>query len=297
MWNRRAAAFWRVDIADGTVSKVCDGIGGGCYFDWDSKGNIYGNGGIRTSPDGKKTPFIKGFLNCIPVAIDSHDNLYISDYNKAPRTYKIPLNKVTDDMLPIVATYQKDGSGKVDITVTPDFKPAGLVIEMQKNVGDAYSFNCDAWGNCYFTQNGKNIIWKYSPEGKVRQLGLGAAWARYACPDANGEFFHLGFDIIKVAANGQRIGMFAPATDLNHSVAIDLDAQGNLYQSQPSEFTHKQGVTTYDEKGTPLDPESRGIIYKYTPDGRRSVLAYVGLKPFGVRIMPKNKYPLTKPAE
>jgi len=286
--------FWRIDLADGTVFRICQSIGGNSYFDWDSKGNLYACGN-RTSPDGKRTPFIQGLVNPTAIAIDSHDNLYFNEYQKHAGTYKLPLGKVTEDMLPITVIHTKDASGKVDITVPPEFKPAGLVTQMQMNVADAYSLTCDAWDNIYFTQNPEGPVWKYSPEGKVTKFGLGSSWARYACPAANGEFYHLGGDIIKGAANGQRIGWFSPSTDRNHSIAIDLDAQGNLYEAQPSHALDKP--TQLDEQGTPVDLEHRGIIYKYTPDGRRSVLGYVGFKPWGIRVMPKNKYPTIKPAE
>jgi|GEM_PF-2858392 len=287
--------FFRIDTTDGTVTKISDLAGQ--HFDWDSKGNLYTSGGhvTRISPDGKITPFIK-FDNSWSIAIDSHDNLYTAENNKHDRTYKVQLSKITDDMLPITVTHPKDASGKVDLDAEPDIKPAGAMIVMQNNVSDAYSFWCDAWDNCYFTQNGKNIIWKYSPEGKVSKFGLAAIWARAGCPDANGEFYHLGGEIVKVATNGQRIGMFAPATDMDHPFAIDLDAQGNLYESTPTYFKAVRGVTKCDATGTPLDVKLRGLIYKYTPDGERSVI-YCGASPFGIRIFPKNKYPTSKPAE
>ena len=297
--ENKGTGFFRIDTADGTVTRVGDC--GGCTFDWDSKGNLYTVAGkvTRISPDGKQTPFIKGFTMCIGIAIDSHDNLYASDYNKHDRTYKVPLSKITDDMLPITVTHLKDASGKENLDADADIKPEGVMTVMQRNVADSYSFWCDAWDNCYFTQNGPQIIWKYSPEGKVSQFGLGAIWARAGCPDANGEFFHLGNDIVKVATNGRRIGMFAPGTDLNHPCAIDMDAQGNLYQGQPAHFTFDwKNEPKRDAAGiTPLDIKQRGIIYKYTPDGERSVLAYCGTNPFGVRIIPKNKFPTIKPAE
>jgi len=297
----RGPGFFRIDITDGTVTRV--GECGGMTFDWDSKGNLYTVAGpvTKISPDGKRTPFIKGFGMCIGIAIDSHDNLYTSEYNKHDRTFKIPLSKITDDMLPITVTHPKDASGKENLEVDADIKPEGAkeaMIILQRNVPDSYSFWCDAWDNCYFTQNGPQIIWKYSPEGKVSRFGYGAYWARAGCPDANGEFYHLGGDIVKVATNGLRIGMFAPSADLNHPCSIDLDAQGNLYQGQPCHVMFDQkNPPKRDATGTPLDINQRGIIYKYTPDGRRSVLAYCGTNPFGIRMFPKNKFPTVKPAE
>jgi len=286
---------YKVDIETGKYSMFV-GNGPGVSLDFDSKGNLYRVGGLveKVSPDGKRVKkFLVGLKMDLAVAIDSEDNLYTAEYyQKNSRVFKIPLKKVTDDMLPITVMYKDN-----DLAEQPTFKPEGLVTVIQDKVVYPYGLSIDAYDNVYMTRlNSVEFpsFYKYTPEGKVSPFGWGASWPRNVCIDANGEFYAIGHNIVKISSKGRRIGAFAPCTDFHHSIGIDLDANGNLYQAN-ARIAEKPGPLATD--GTPVNPDERGAIYKYTPDGRRTVVTLVGCKLFGVRIMPKNKYPTTRPME
>lgn len=286
--------IFKVNLADGSSEVLAKG-GGNVSLDFDSKGNIYTAGGhiLRTSPDGTTTKtFLKGLTMAFALVIDSKDNLYFADYQgKNCRTWKVPLGKVTDDMLPITVTY-KDKEQKQD----PDIRPEGLLVQVHCLLGNPYGLSCDAYDNVYMTQLTTSYpsFWKYTPEGKVSEGGWGSNWPRLVIPNADGGFTALGGPIVKVAPNGLRIGVFAPATDFHHSTGMAFDEQGNLYQPNPPAHGEQPVDWTITE---PKDPECRSYIYKYTPDGRRSVIARMGRALWGVRIIPKTKNPTTKPAE
>ena len=291
------ATIFRINLADPKYTvEVVGKAGANVSLDFDSKGNIYAAGGdiSRTTPNGKTNKkFLTGLTMGFACVMDSKDNLYFADYQgKNCRTWKVPVNKVTDDMLPIKVTY-KDKDHEQD----PDIRPAGLLVQVHNFKGAPYGLSCDAFDNVYMTRLSSTAyptFWKFTPEGKVSEVGWGSNWPRQAIINADGSFTTLGGPIMKVSKGGLRIGMFGPATDFHHSTNISFDDQGNLYQANPPEKAEK--VTDWNDPN-PKNPEFRSHVYKYTPDGERSEIARVGRALWFAMVYPKAKYPTSKPAE
>jgi formylglycine-generating enzyme required for sulfatase activity len=287
--------IFKINLADPEYKvEVLGSAGANVSLDFDSKGNIYAAGGTisKRTPDGKTKPFLTGLRMGFACVIDSKDNLYFADYQKKNcRTWKIPLNKVTDDMLPITVTY-KDEDQEQD----PDIKPAGLLIQVHNLKGNPYGLSCDAYDNVYMTRLSSDFpsFYRFTPEGKVSEGGWGSNWPRQVIINADGSFTALGGPIMKVSKGGLRIGMFAPDIDFHHSTSISFDDHGILYQATPPAKAEK--VTDWNDPN-PKDPEFRSHVYKYTPDGERSEIARMGRNLWFSMVYPKTKYPTTKPAE
>jgi hypothetical protein len=291
--------IFKINLADGKWEVFRDGPAN-VSMDFDSKGNIYGAGGdiSKISPDGKtRKKFLTGLIMGFACVIDSKDNLYFSDYMaKNARTWKLPLDKVTDDMLPITVTY-KDKDQEQD----PNIKPAGLLTEVHimKDLRLPYGLSCDAFDNVYLTRLSGDYptFWKITPEGKVSVGGWGSDWPRKVIINADGSFTALGGSIMKISKSGLRTGMFAPAIDFHHSTSISYDEQGNLWQATPPEKAEKINWTDPNLGRSATDQELQSRIYKYTPDGERSEIARLGRATWFSMVYPKTKYPLTKPTE
>jgi len=300
-------AVYKVNLADGTVECLCK-TGPNVSVNIDSKGNLYAFGGFaarKTPGDDKMKPFLTGLTVAFSSVIDSKDNLYFGDYmGRQCRVWKIPLNKVTEDMLPFTVTY-KDEPGKPWHIEDPDIKPAGVVVQVDNFSHQPYGFSCDAYDNIYIGNNAGHqygdpdpdtnaYITKITPEGKVTRSNQGSQGVNTIIANADGGFAAIGGAIFMYTKNFKRIGMFAPGVDNHHSRGLAYDEQGNLYQANPP----AKGEDPIDRSSpTPKDPKCRSSIYKYTPDGRRSVLATLGRSTWFCAIYPRTQYPRTKPAE
>ena len=263
-----AGYVYRIDLADGAFSRYTPGQLPGGGLDFDSHGDLFcveGNAILEVSPDGKTVvPFVEGLKNGLGLAVDSMDNVCCTEYlNKTGKVYRFRQPKAPAD-LPIKISYLDD-AGK-DYRITPE----GSGTAIDDGLTLPYGLFGDAHGNIYVNMLG-NHVYKYTQSGEKIDMGQGAGWGRTAVVDAHGDLYSTGFNIIKVS-NGQAVGMFAPGTDFRHSVGIALDSEGNVYQGNPGEGT------------------GNGTVFKYTPDGRRSVFArHVGDSPFWIAMWPRTK--------
>ena len=256
--------------------------GGNVGISFDSKGNLYNQSSRFAPGGGAGIVYLTGVMNPMPLTIDSYDNLYIAEYiNHYGRVWKIPLKSLTDDMLPIKFTYL-DKEAKIEPIITP----RGIATVMQDHQTWLYGLTADAFGNVYSQPLSDGPFYKYHPSGKVTEVGHSGPWPRTTTIDANGDFYNIGFYITKISKNGDRIGMFAPGIDFNHSMGLTFDNQGNLYQTNGA-----PGHTREEQMG-------HGIVFKYTPDGRRIVLNdHIGLCPAFIVTWPRTQFPLKDPAK
>ena len=292
---------YKVDLADGSVEILSHG-GPNVSVAIDSKGNIYTAGGSnlgrKAAGSDKMLPFLKGLSMGFGSVMDSKDNYYFGDYiGKNCRIWKLPVNKVANDMLPFILTY-KDPPKTAFHDEDPDITPAGVVIQVDNFTHNPYGMSCDAYDNIYVANNPYNglrepgfishgYITKITPKGKVTRFDTGQGYGvNLAIANASGGLTMFEGVIFEATSDCKPIGIFAPGIDNHHSRGIAYDEQGNLYQSNPPE-----------KKGDPKDPECMTHIYKYTPDGRRSVLANFGRSCWFCDIYPRTQYPRIKPAE
>ena len=271
------------------------GTGGGCEFD--SHGNlfsIHGRTVVKITPDKTVTVVVTGLGNGFDMTVDSNDNLILGEYTfastpKGPvavgKLFKVEAKNLVPKKLPIKIEYEKDAAGKPNYekcTVTPE----GSVTELD-NTYPPYGLSYDRNGNVY-AQRLCGPFFKYDAAGKKTQLCKTALtyWQRTPLMDANGAFYVFGGEIAKVTPDGRLVARMAPGSGWNHSVGIVIDSKGNMYQTNPGHMDGNR-VVVYP-----------GVMYKYTPDGQRSVLCdHVGVAPFWIAIWPRVKFPVDKPKQ
>jgi len=285
----------KINTADGSYEcfiKGRDGkggTGGGCEFD--SHGNLFSiHGGyvVKITPDKTVTVVVTGLGNGFDMTVDSNDNLILGDYTYAStpkgavavgKLFKVEAKNLVPEKLPIKIEYEKDAAGKWNFDKCT-FTPEGSVTELD-NTYPPYGMSYDRNGNVY-VQRLCGPFFKYDAAGKKTQMCERALtyWQRTPIMDAHGDFYVFGFDILKVTPDGRAIARMAPGHGFVHAVGIVIDSKGNLWQADP----HKDG--------------NLGLLYKYTPDGQRSLVRdHVGQSPFWIAIWPRAKFPVTEPAK
>jgi len=286
----------KISTADGsyecfiTRKEVLRGTSLGLEFD--SHKNLYSTGGgkvVKIAPDKTVTEIVTGFGNSVPLTVDSNDNLYVGDYLVPGYLFRIDAKTLATEKLPIKLEYAKDASGKQDsskYTITPEGAMKACPGE-RAEMSSSYGLNYDKNGNVYFTRLGYPFC-KYDSTGsRIKMSKTGKAqtyWQRGAIMDMNGDFYAFGMDIAKTTPDGRVIARMTVGLDWHHSVAIVMDTKGNIYQGNQSINPDK----------TVMD----GLLYKYTPDGQRSVWCdHCGRAPFYLAIWPRVKFPADKPTK
>jgi len=287
----------KISTADGSYEcfvKRVEGKGGtgaGCEFD--SHGNlfsIHGPNVVKITPDKTVTVILTGLGNGFDMTVDSNDNLILGEYAYAAdgphgKLFKVEAKNLVPDKLPIKIEYAKDASGKPDYdkyTITPEGSMTALDGTLTP-----YGMSYDRNGNVY-VQRLCGPFFKYDAPGKKTQMCKTALtyWQRTPLMDANGDFYVFGGEISKVTPDGRVIARMAPGYGWNHTVGIVIDSKGNMYQTNPGHVDGNR-VVVYP-----------GVMYKYTPDGQRSVLCdHVGVAPFWIAIWPRAKFPADNPTK
>lgn len=261
------------------------GTGGGCEFD--SHGNlfsIHGSTVVKITPDKQVTVIVTGLANGFGMTVDSNDNLILGEYAYLDgvahgKVFKVEAKNLVPEKLPIKIAYAKDAAGKPNYdqyTITPEGSMTALDGSLTP-----YGMTYDNNGNVY-VQRLCGPFFKYDPSGKKTQMCEKALtyWQRLAIMDANGDFYVFGQDIVKVSADGRAIARMAPGHGFVHAVGLAIDSKGNIYQTDP----HHDG--------------KMGLLYKYTPDGQRSLMRdHLGISPFWIAIWPRATFPSTQPTK
>jgi len=281
----------KVSTADGsyecfiTNAQGKQGTGGGCEFD--SHGNLFSTHGhnvVKITPDKTVTVVVTGLGNGFDMTVDSNDNLIIGDYSFGDgrpfgKLFKVEAKNLVPENLPLKIEYEKDAAGKPNYakcTITP----AGSITELDSGY-PPYGISYDKNGNVY-AQQLCGPFYRYDAAGKKTQMCKRSLtyWQRMATMDANGDFYVFGQDISKVTPDGRLIARMAPGHGFVHPVGITIDSKGNIWHMDP----HPDG--------------NLGLLYKYTPDGQRSLIRdHVGKSPFWIGMWPRVKFPVTEPAK
>ena len=290
--------IYKMSTADGSyecfISRKEVPRGTSLGLEFDSHGNLYSTGGgtiVKIAPDKKVTVIATGLDNSTALTMDSNDNLYVCEYADGHngRLFRIDAKTLSSGNLPIKMEHAKDASGKTDYTkytITPE----GAMKECPGDFNDKcapYGLSYDKNGNVYFIRLGFPF-YKYDPTGnRITMSKSGKSqtyWQRNAIMDANGDFYAFGHDIAKVTADGRVIARMTVGLNWHHSVAIVMDSKNNIYQGNP--------MPTFKPNA------NEAVMYKYTPDGQRSVLNdHFGGAPFFLAIWPRAKFPDDKPTK
>ena len=242
-------------------------------------GDFHGSGIYKITPNGTATVFYTGQGAGAGLAFDKNGNLYTAHGDRIDKV--TPDGKGTTFVTGIKNAFglTVDSLGNIYCTEYQEkvgavykFTPDGTKSTLDSGLTWPYGLSSDSNGNVYLAVLG-NHFWKYTQTGEKSDMGPLAGWGRTAIIDLQGNFYTLGYNITKVS-NGHSVGMFAPGIDFEHPVGLAIDNSGNLYQSSCA--------------------EKEGVIYKYTPDGRRSIFTHIaGTSPFWLAFYPPTILPVS----
>jgi sugar lactone lactonase YvrE len=242
-----------------------------------------GRGILKISTSGTITQVTSGgFVNPAGLAFDSAGNLYLAD-NAYPNFGAGSIYRIASD-----------GSRTV---FASGFNPAGLAFDSSDNlfVSDTFSHQ----------------IYRYSENGTARTVVASLVYDLAIVIDANGNLF--GGDNYADTGDWYRIDKYAPdgtasvfANDVGYVIGMAFDPLGNLYLTSGTPngttipnrilkilpdgsqsvftsqgFSSPSGIAVDSEGNIYAADQQLCLIYKFTPDGTRSVFAQMpqGLHP------------------